>query len=125
MSTPQYLHVLDGRLRIKVPELKRSNSLAAVITDNLLRLEGVTEVNANPLTGNVLVLFDTYEVTALEILDVIGKYSAAKTARETRLPKAASSKNPFQPNRLARMAVEVALQTTMEIAVKRLVFAIL
>lgn len=54
----EYVHAIDGRLRIKVPEVKRSPARAREIERRFLAVEGVTEISANPATGNVLFLYD-------------------------------------------------------------------
>jgi hypothetical protein len=66
-----YLHMLDGRLRVKVPEVKRSRAKACEVEQALGRLRGVTHVRANPLTGNVLVLYSPQFITPSRILDVL------------------------------------------------------
>lgn len=66
-----YLHVMDGRLRVKVPETKRSVSKAQQVEQLLRLLPGVTRVTANPTTGNVLVLFDSEQLTHDEILSTL------------------------------------------------------
>jgi copper chaperone CopZ len=63
MAYTDYLHILDGRLRIKVPEVKRSPEKALQVEETLQSLNGVTHVKANPTTGNVLVLFESELVT--------------------------------------------------------------
>jgi copper chaperone CopZ len=63
MAYTDYLHILDGRLRIKVPEVKRSPEKALQVEETLKNLNGVTHVKANPTTGNVLVLFESELVT--------------------------------------------------------------
>jgi|SRR5678816_2918129 copper chaperone CopZ len=68
-----YLHVMDGRLRVKVPETKRSLSKAQHVEQLLRLLPGVTHVTANPTTGNVLVLFDAEQLTHDEILSTLRK----------------------------------------------------
>ena len=68
-----YLHVMDGRLRVKIHETKRSMSQAQEVEQVLRSLAGVTRVAANPTTGNVLVLFDSEVLTHDEILSVLKK----------------------------------------------------
>jgi hypothetical protein len=53
-----YIHSIPGRLRVKVPEVKRSPEAAMRVQRRLSELEAVREVRANPLTGNVLVLYE-------------------------------------------------------------------
>ena len=63
MVDTSYLHTLDGRLRIQVPEVKRSPKKALHVEETLQSLEGVHHVKANPTTGNVLVLFESTLLT--------------------------------------------------------------
>jgi hypothetical protein len=58
MQGTGYIHMLEGRLRIKVSEVKGSPETAVQIEETVSRLKGVSHVKANELTGNVLVLFD-------------------------------------------------------------------
>ena len=53
-----YLHALEGRLRIKVAGVKGSPTGASRVEAHLRPVEGILEVVANPVTGNVLVLYD-------------------------------------------------------------------
>ena len=66
-----YYHKLDGRIRIKVPEIKGSLAMAGELEDQLAKLNGVTHVQVNPLTGYVLVLFDYQVVSHYHVFAVI------------------------------------------------------
>jgi len=68
-----YLHVMDGRLRVKIPETKRSVSKALHVEQVIRSLPGISRVTANPTTGNVLVLFDSGQMTHDEILSALKK----------------------------------------------------
>lgn len=59
---------MDGRLRVKVPEMKRSAQKALHVEEIIGSLEGVITVTANPTTGNVLVVFQSQQLTHAEIL---------------------------------------------------------
>jgi copper chaperone CopZ len=59
------LHVMEGRLRIKVPEVKGVPEEARAIERQLGGLDGVSDVAANPVTGSVLVFYDT-ELTGID-----------------------------------------------------------
>jgi copper chaperone CopZ len=59
MKGTSYVHMIEGRLRIKVPEIKGSPDQAREVEAALVELEGVSHVKANALTGNVLVLFES------------------------------------------------------------------
>ena len=66
-----YHHRLDGRIRIKAPELKGSPAMASELENQLAELNGVTHVQANPLTGYVLVLFEYEIISHCHIFAVI------------------------------------------------------
>src|SRR5271165_4067732 len=69
--TSDYFHAIDGRLRIKVPEVKNSLAKAAQVEIRLRSLSAVTRVHANPTTGNVLVLYDSQRVRQDQVLDAL------------------------------------------------------
>lgn len=66
-----YLHALEGRLRIKVPEVKGSPAAAARIEGELKAAFGVEEVHANPLTGNVLITYQPEIISQDEIIRLL------------------------------------------------------
>ena len=71
MNGSSYLHVMEGRLRVKVPEMKRSVSKATHVEDLIRLLKGVEQVKANPTTGNVLVFFNSEHLTHVDILSTL------------------------------------------------------
>jgi len=73
-----YYHKLDGRIRIKVPEIKGSLAMAGELEDQLAKLNGVTHVQVNPLTGYVLVLFDYQVVSHYHVFAVINDIKCLK-----------------------------------------------
>jgi Ca2+-transporting ATPase len=114
-SLSSYLHILDGRLRVKVPAVKRSVEQANRIESEIRKLEGVREVKANPATGNVLVHFDHQVLQHTHILDLLkeqGGFSAPAAAVAT-----------------SGVAVGIAgrylVQPLVEIALERLILALL
>ena len=52
------VHALPGRVRVKVAQIKGNPELARQAREKLAGVPGIREVEANPLTGSVLVLFD-------------------------------------------------------------------
>ena len=71
MPGTAYYHKLDERIRIKVPEIKDSPTLAGELESRLAKLNGVAHVQANPLTGYVLVLFDYQVISHYHVFAVI------------------------------------------------------
>jgi hypothetical protein len=64
----EYVHIIEGRIRIKVPEVKRSVAFARRVEAMFREVPGIEEVRANPITGNVLFLHDPDRIAAREIL---------------------------------------------------------
>src|SRR2546430_10800149 len=71
MERHAFLHMLDGRLRVKVADVKGSPTGAALVEAELGELQGVNRVPANPLTGSVLVLYDPAQVGVEEIMEAL------------------------------------------------------
>src|SRR5258706_10849239 len=85
VTTPitPYLHVLNGRLRIKIPEIKGTYKRALVLEQQFLKLEGIHDVAANPTTGNVLILFDSMLLDHRDIIAAIQRYGYLTSAHAT------------------------------------------
>lgn len=106
-----YIHILEGRLRIKVPEVKGAPLKASEIIDVLQRNEGVTYVRANPTTGSVLVLFNSEVITAKQIVQAlqdIGCLAHPYTSFLQNAPQSTSS--PKMIERLLQSVFETAVQ---------------
>jgi hypothetical protein len=58
-----YIHSVPGRLRIKLPQLKSNLPHCQEVQALLLGLEGVQDVEANCLTGSMLVRYDPKFIT--------------------------------------------------------------
>lgn len=68
-----YVHEVPGRLRIKVPSVKRNQQEAKSIQALLRRIIGVGAVSVNTITGSVVVHFDASVVTSRFILSVLSR----------------------------------------------------
>ncbi len=69
MRVSSILHVLDGRVRVKLSDVKGAPARAREVEARLFALEGIDQVEANPTTGSVLILHDSGRVAAPEIVD--------------------------------------------------------
>jgi hypothetical protein len=70
-TTSIYLHALEGRLRIKVPEVKGAPDTARQIEAQLRLIEGVDHATANPVTGSVLILYDARRTAMADITETL------------------------------------------------------
>jgi len=110
-SISPYLHVLDGRLRIKLPHVKGTPQSALAVERLLLGLDGVTNVTANPTTGNVLVLFTS---TVIGQRDIIAALQKAGYLRDA---------NTSEPSRKSLSSIIV--QSALELAIERLFLSLI
>jgi copper chaperone CopZ len=106
-----YLHVLDGRVRIKLPQVKGAPQRALAVEQLLLGLDGVTDVTANPTTGNVLVLFTSAVTGQHDILAAL-----LKTGYLSDDHAAAQSRKSL---------TSMVVQSALELAIERLVLALI
>jgi copper chaperone CopZ len=83
MQGTSYIHMLEGRLRIKVSEIKGSVDKAVEVEATIRELEGVTHVKANSVTGNVLVLFDSDETNHYHIIGTLKDLGCLRTNSRT------------------------------------------
>jgi hypothetical protein len=63
-----YLHSTPGRMRIRIPDRRGDDGFSVQIERDLVQHPGVQQVQANPLTGSVLILFDPRCIDDRQIL---------------------------------------------------------
>jgi len=120
--TCNYFHAIDGRLRIKVPEVKNSRVKAAEVEIHLRSLPAVTRVDANSTTGNVLVLYDSQRMRQdqlLEALRSLGCYRQASQASAEPTETNGAVSRPLV-GQVALAAVGLLFQTVFRLAVSKL-----
>jgi hypothetical protein len=109
-----YVHALEGRLRIKIPEVKGAPSQAWELESHLRLLTGLEEVAANPVTGNVLILYNPSLLREDQIISTLQELGYLEEA----LPKAKGE------GMVERLTTVVA-SSIMEVALTRLVTALI
>jgi hypothetical protein len=65
-----YVHHVPGRLRVRIPAVRKNPRKADEIKD-LLDICGVDKLKVNPLTGSVVVNFDPSQVTPQQLLQIL------------------------------------------------------
>jgi hypothetical protein len=119
-----YLHVLDGRIRIKVPAVKGEPLKAAEVERQVGALNSSIEVKANPTTGNVLVLFDPVSITKDRILDLFRDIGCLTREPGNTLASSTASSNHVggdASGAVARRVIDIVLQ----VAIERLILALI
>jgi copper chaperone CopZ len=114
MNNDHYVHILDGRIRVKSQLVKQSPRKASEVERVLGAIRGVTSVSANPTTGSILVLFDPEVIEHRQLLAVLERNGYWKQGHA--LPASQNGRsgsvqmNNKIANALAKSVVEVGLQ---------------
>jgi hypothetical protein len=103
-----YVHMIEGRLRIKVPEVKGAPDRACAIESQIRMIDGVDEVVANPVTGSVLIYYDARRTLMADITETLQTWGYLRHA-------APAAHAPAGPGRgwgdmMLRATTEFALQ---------------
>jgi hypothetical protein len=125
-----YIHALDGRLRIKIAAVKGSSAKALEIEERLREMHGIEQVKANPTTGNVLILYNPKRIEQAEVIAALQQLgcleeSAGSRVAATLLPKAIEGAGGAMARTLAESLTETLVRSTMELAIQRLVHALI
>jgi hypothetical protein len=67
----QYLHSVPGRLRVQCRTLKGKDHLADSARSHLHRLGGVISTDLRPLTGSIVVSYDSTRTSSGAILEAL------------------------------------------------------
>jgi hypothetical protein len=114
---PSYLHALEGRLRVRLPALRKDRRAAVRLRQEMQNLPGVITAEANPLTGSMLIEYDeaqTSTETLLAALDIASPAEAENRAAP------AQSNAPSSPD-----VSDIVLEKALEWAAQRLLLAVL
>jgi copper chaperone CopZ len=117
-----YFHALNGRLRIKIAELKGLPIKALEVQGQLQKMDGINHVKANPTTGNVLVFYDSAKIGQYEVLGALQRLGYLRQNGSTQT----TARNQSRAYKgLGEAIAETLVRTTMELAVQRLVSALI
>lgn len=116
-----YIHALDGRLRIKIVGVKGSPAKALEIESRLRQYPGIHDASANPVTGNVLILYDPIRLAQHEVLDTLRSLGFLW---EHGYPGRVND-DAVDTAHLGKMLANTLARTTMELAVQGLIRALI
>ncbi len=68
-----YLHEIPGRLRVKIPDLKRNPQSAWDVQVLLKNLPGVKSISANTITGSIIVHYDQRLMNTAAIVNILAR----------------------------------------------------
>ena len=109
-----YIHRTPGRLRVKIPSLKRNVELADELTLLLREKHGIHSIEVNALTGSLKVNFDESQVTSTTLLNVLsqeGHIDLNKLVSSSRyMDTLFSDMGRFASKAIVSLAVDKALE---------------
>ncbi len=117
-----YLHALEGRIRIKVPEIKGSPAKADELEKQVQWHSGIHFIKANPTTGNVLIYYDSQQTAQTNILQTLYELGYL---RQTAARGLAAPEPSADGNSLVNVVLNSVAQSMMEMALTRLVTALI
>jgi P-type Ca2+ transporter type 2C len=116
------VHALEGRLRIKIPQVKGSAGLAQEVEGQLRQAAGVEYASANPTTGNVLILYNPRHTGQRQI---IASLIAAGYLSQSGRAVFGADNPPSTPVAVVEKVTATVAATLMEVALSRLVGALI
>ena len=117
-----YIHALNGRLRIKAIGVKGAPRRALEIEGGLQAVDGIDHVKANPITGNLLILYRPDRIGQHEILSAL-RHLGCLQERDRAQALTESYGGIVQG--LSGVLAETLMRSTMELAMQRLVRALI
>lgn len=66
-----FVHNVPGRMRVKLPDIRRRPSLENDIRHALITLYGVDRISINTITGSIIVNYDPDIVDTEQVLNVL------------------------------------------------------
>jgi hypothetical protein len=112
---------LDGRLRIKLLEVKGSPTKALEIESRLREYPGILQVSANPVNGNVLILYDPVQLAQHELLETLRSLGVLREQAQAGEGDGSGVGSPH----LSKLLADSLARTTMELALQGLIRALI
>ncbi|SDG46251.1 HMA2 domain-containing protein [Desulfosporosinus hippei] len=72
-GTIEIKHSIPGRIRFFVPAFVNSSTGKEFLEDKMCTIEGIKKVEANTLTGSILVIYETEKIDELLIVGIVIK----------------------------------------------------
>jgi cation transport ATPase len=117
-----YFHALNGRLRIKISKVKGSAQKAMEVEQLLGEVEGIWHAQANPTTGNVLIRYNPDQIEQSAVLHALERLGYLRQDEVVQTP---DRRHSWALGELGGVMAETVVRTTMELAVQRLVSALI
>jgi hypothetical protein len=114
-TAPTCLHALDGRLRLKIAEVKGSPQKASEIESQLRGVDGIEQVKANPTTGSVLIIYNSDQVKRHDLYAMVQTFDQLlQMSKLWNAPKDTARRQGGFGKELARTVVRSALEFALQ-----------
>jgi len=120
--TSTYIHTLEGRLRIKVVEVKGSSVKALELEELIRKCDAIRYVKANPITGNVLIFYKPDAISQEEIVGALQGLGYLRASVSTRTMMRGTIE---RLDGLSNALLNTVVRSAMELALQRLVRALI
>jgi cation transport ATPase len=117
-----YFHALNGRLRIKISKIKGSAPKAMEVEQLLREVEGIRHVQANATTGNVLIRYHPDQIDQSAVLHALQRLGYLRQDEVVQTP---DRRHSGALEGLGEAMAETLVRTAIELAVQRLVSALI
>jgi len=115
-----YLHSLDGRLRIKVLGVRAAPEHAARLEEQFAGVAGMRQVQANPVTGNVLFMYDPSGIRQRDIMKMLQRLGWVSAAPAPSQPPVARVAHAAHADSTGHRILEKLITALLEIVLLRL-----
>jgi hypothetical protein len=111
-----FIHDVPGRLRIRIPAVKRLPELGPEVQGAFLGLDGIEYIRVNPVTGSVVFRYDPAAIDSTRIFNRLTAHGFIESGSQS-LPTRSPRRSPSRPGQvvgkaLFGWAVEKALEPT-------------
>jgi copper chaperone CopZ len=91
----EYIHHVAGRVRLKMPQMRKDPRRAQEIQSAACRISGVTSVDANIVTGSLLVRYDKHQVDVATIMRSMAEMGLLSAPVRSRAPQQRPEASPL------------------------------
>lgn len=125
MSVLTFKHVMDGRIRLKISQVKKNPEEAKRVSLILDSLQGIQSVEVNELTGSVLIHFDEELLTLNQILNHLHQHKVFEMIEDNRMEQNTSVQTIAGQRHTSNEVLKTIVFKALEIAAERAIVALL
>lgn len=119
-----YVHHVPGRLRVRLPEI-RKNPRKALEVERLLNIYGVDRIKVNALTGSVVALFDSAAISVDQLLNLLHENGLYDRSRSVTCDEKLKRATDRAASKFSRAALGFAVSKALEASGFRLLAALI